>query len=179
MKKKSYTRDQFQHVFLQPVYDATSTPPLIPVCPVKIFFPLRRRALFVVIDGFTINGNFFFQRYMFHNGLVRRRFDFIIITTKCSLVQQRAQFGPASTHDIIIYLSQIDPDCWWPHTATRLSKNTESEHCPLFQPEFFLFFFSLSLDTMLDGISAFARAAHIDLVLVPCIGTSIDLEISF
>lgn len=145
MKKKSYTRDQFQHVFLQPVYDATSTPPLIPVCPVKIFFPLRRRALFVVIDGFTINGNFFFQRYMFHNGLVRRRFDFIIITTKCSLVQQRAQFGPASTHDIIIYLSQIDPDCWWPHTAARLSKKHRERTLSTLSTRIFsLFFFSLS-----------------------------------
>lgn len=40
-------------------------------------------------------------------------------------------------------------------------------------------FFSLCFDTMLYGISCVcARAAHIDLVLVPCIGTSIDLEFS-
>lgn len=41
--------------------------------------------------------------------------------------------------------------------------------------------FSLSVfHTMLYGISCVcARAAHIDLVLVPCIGTSIDLEFSF
>ncbi|KAL7894742.1 hypothetical protein HDV63DRAFT_153265 [Trichoderma sp. SZMC 28014] len=40
--------------------------------------------------------------------------------------------------------------------------------------------FSLCFDTMLYGTSCVCvPAAHIDLVLVPCIGTSIDLEFSF
>lgn len=117
----------------------------------------------------TINGNFFTVHV--HNGLVRRKailfFSLLQDVHRC-----KASLVLATSKAILSLWISICP------RHSQLATNIEGEHCPLIYQKKNLF--SLCFDTMLYGISCVcARAAHIDLVLVPCIGTSIDLEFSY
>ncbi|KAL7914733.1 hypothetical protein GGI35DRAFT_156348 [Trichoderma velutinum] len=87
------------------------------------------------------------------------------------LVQKARLVLPATKGNYAVFLSVIDIGLELLE-AQPTCNATESEHCPLFQR-----FFSLLIPYLMGSL-AFARAAHIDLALVPYIGTSIDLEIS-
>lgn len=114
----------------------------------------------------------FFLRYMFIMVWFGARLYFFF-----SLLQDvhrcKASLVLATSKVILSLWNSICP------RHSQLATNIEGEHCPLiYQKKKNLF--SLCFDTMLYGISCVcARAAHIDLVLVPCIGTSIDLEFSY
>jgi hypothetical protein len=167
-KKNFYTRDQFSaHLFFSLFYDATMTR-LSDTRATCDFFLRDAGALFVVMVATTINGNFFTVHV--HNGLIRRKATLFITTTRCSSMQ--GELVPSDIEAILSLWVSICRRHRW------LAPSTEGEHCPLFYTKKRIF--SFCFDTMLYGISCVcARTAHIDLVLVPCIGTLIDLEFSF
>lgn len=126
---------------------------------------------FAVMVDFNYKRQLFFTVHV-HNGLVRRKVIlFFITTTRCSSMQSELDPSDIRSNPVIMDfdLSKAPP-ARNKHRRRTLSTLLQKKRI----------FLSLCFDTMLYGISCVcARAAHIDLVLVPCIGTSIDLEFSF
>lgn len=166
MKKRISTHAiSFSTSFLQPVLDVTMTR----LSDTRVFLLRDTNTLFAVMVGFNYKQQFFFTVHV-HNGLVRRKAILFL------LLLQDVHRCEAS---LVLATSEAILSSWISicRRHRQLATNTEGEHCPLFYQKKNLF--SLCFDTMLYGISCVcARAAHIDLVLVPCIGTSIDLEFS-
>lgn len=115
-----------------------------------IFSVLTAQALWSLV-AYLIHGFFFsFSRYMFYNGLVRRRIDTLLVTTQCSRHDDDESAASATRSRTLLFLSprprqrvQMDGG----HISLRFS--TGSEHYPLFYHVFLSFY---SLDTILDGI---------------------------
>lgn len=114
----------------------------------------------------TINGNFFTVHV--HNGLVRRKVILYLLLLQ-DVHRCKASLILATILLPTDYILSKAPPARYKHRRRTLSTLLQKKRI----------FLSLCFDTMLYGKSCVcARAAHIDLVLVPCIGTSIDLEFS-
>lgn len=166
MKKRISTHAiSFSTSFLQPVLDVTMTR----LSDTRVFLLRDTNTLFAVMVGFNYKRQFFLTVHV-HNGLVRRKaILFFITTTRCS--SMRSELGPSDirSNPVIMDFNLSEA----PPARNKHRRRTLSTLLP--KKESFLSLF----DTMLYGITCVcARAAHIDLVLVPCIGTSIDLEFS-